>query len=58
MYQFKLRDINLKMFDGGAAAGGGAAVGGGDSAGSTSGADASTQSTTFQAETKRNGTKG
>ena len=56
MYQFKLRDINLKMFDGGAAAGGGAAVGGGDSAGSTStGADASTQSTTFQAETKRNG---
>lgn len=56
MYQFKLRDINLKMFDGGAAAGGGAAVGGGDSAGSTStGTDAGTQSTTFQAETKRNG---
>ncbi len=56
MYQFKLHDINLKMFDGGAAAGGGAVGGGGDGAGSTStGADAGTQTTTIQAETKRNG---
>ena len=54
MYQFKLLNIDLRMFDGGAAAAGGAVGGGGDSAGSAStGSDAGTQTTL--AETKRNG---